>query len=189
MIPHPPSINPQLKQKMRLRYTVVTTPAKNKLIQSANVLGSVVVATSAIATYNIYDTVRLESVEVWSAPSQGSAPATVAVQFPALNSPGNSGRVYSDTSMGIEPAYVKAVPDKLSNAGFWQESGSADLFYLTAPIGSVIDVVVSFATDQNAAPVASVTPGAATTGEMYYVGLDNLLLAATTLPAVAPVTI
>jgi len=185
---HPPPIDPQLRQEMRLRFTC-TTAAVAKVITWQNLLDTIIVATSAITAVDLFDTVKIKKVEVWAVPVQGNAPQAVRVQFGGVQgSPSGSGRVFSDTSMGVTPAHVLAVPEKLSTDAMWQLSNAYTAFLLTCPVAAVIDVVVSFRTIQNVAVVAAAVPAAATVGEMYFRGLDGLAAAGTTLPADAPLT-
>jgi hypothetical protein len=189
-IPHPPPVFPQVKQSMRLRFSC-TTAATNKQILFLNILDSVLFAATAVVGYDLFTAVRVKAVEVWALPSQGSAPTPVRVQFPALPDGGGlagDGRVFSDTSMGIEPAHVIARPDPKSALGLWNDSNGTVAFLLTCPIGAVIDVLVDFRIDQNVTPSSTNALVAATVGNMYFRGLDGLAVAATTLPADAPLT-
>jgi len=89
--------------------------------------------------------------------------------------------------MAIEPAHVRAIPAKLSQAAQWQTAitQSSPAFQINAPVASVIDVDLSFRTITLLAPVATLNaPAGAVAGEIYYRGLDGLAKAATTLPAV-----
>lgn len=189
-IPHPPPVDPQVKQSMRLRYSC-TTAATNKQILFSNILDGVLIATTATAGYDLFTAVRVKAVEVWAVPSQGSAPTPVRVQFPSLPDGGGlvgDARVFSDTSMGIEPAHVIARPDPKSALGLWNNNGGDVAFLLTCPIGAVIDLLVDLRIDQNTAPVTTAALVSATVGNMYFRGLDGLAVAATTLPADAPLT-
>jgi len=166
----------------------------NKVITFPNLLDTILMATTAIAPFDVYDQVRVEFVEVWAVPVVGGT-AQVAVQFAGASlGLAGDGRVYSDNSMGIEPAHVKCRPDRLSGAGMWQNgaataAGIPNAFLLTCPVGSVIDVKLSFKTIATQAPVAAGAASVgATVGDIFYRGLDGLAVAGTTLPAVAPVT-
>lgn len=186
---HPPPIQPQIKQRMRLRYTC-TTAATNKAITFFNVLDAVIIAnTGAGAGVQIFDQCKIHSVEVWSAPAQGAASAQCSVQFSgAVAGFAGDGKVVSDNSMGVTPAHVRAIPEKMSQAALWQFQSANTAFLLTCPVGSVIDVDVSFRVISAAVPTATGAIAGAVVGQIYYRGLDSLAVAATTLPAQAPLT-
>jgi hypothetical protein len=168
---------------------VCTTAATNKSITFQNLLDSILVAATAIAGFDVFDQVRVNFVELWALPAIGAS-SQVSVQYsgqtPALL---GDGSVHSDNSMGIEPAHVKAHPLLTSQASQWQISGAFTAFSLTCPVGSVVDVDLSFKTLSIVAPLAAQNAlVAATIGDIVYRGLDGLAAAGTTLPAQAPIT-
>lgn len=189
VLSHPPSINPQIVHRQRMRFTC-TTAAVNKVITVYNLLDTIFVATAAAVGYELFDQVKINHVEVWSTPALGAAPSTVAVQFGSgAAAVVGDARVYSDTSMGIEPGHVRCAPSPHAQVSQWQVLSNNLAFYLTCPVSSVIDVDLSFRVVQAQTPnnVQNV-PVLAVVGEIYYRGLDGLALAGTTLPAVAPLS-
>jgi hypothetical protein len=189
---HPPPINPQIKHKQRLRF-IVNAAQTNAPFTFDQVLNCIVFASTTTAGFRLFDQVKIRAVELWAVaqpgtsaiPSQG--PTTVQVVFSG-NDQGAAGdaRVWSDTSMGIEPAHVRAVPSKQSGASFWQLGGFT-AFSLTCPVGTVVDVDVSFRNDDSA-PVATQALVAAVAGEVYYRGLDGVAIATTQLVPQAQLT-
>jgi hypothetical protein len=185
LIAHPPPIHPQIIHHQRMRF--VSNAAVFKNITFQNLLDSIGVSVTAILGYQLFDEVRLGSVEVWSLPALGAS-NLVTVQFSGatVGSLGD-GAVHSDNSMGIEPAHVLARPNSSSQSAQWQLSAAANAFALTCPAGSVVDVTCSFRMLTTQAPVALQNAYvAATIGDVYYRGLDGLAVAATALPAQAP---
>jgi len=187
---HPPAIQPQLvHRQQRLRFTC-TTAQTNAAISFRNLLDTINFASSTTVLYNVFDQVKVASVELWATPALGATSA-VACQFGGgtAGSVGD-GRVYSDNSMGIEPAHVIARPERMSQAAQWQVSENAvTAFSITCPVGAVIDVMLKFRTVSTVAPNAAAnTAVGATVGDVVYRGLDGLAAAGTQLPAVAPVT-
>jgi len=183
LIAHPPVIQPQLKHRQRLRFTC-TTAQNQANISFRNILDGINIATTAATAYQLFDQVKIHAVEVWAAPVQGAAPAVVSVAFggQTLGALGD-GRVWGDSSMGVEPAHVRAVPQRQSQAAQWQVSGASVALELTCPVAAVIDVDVSFRTVPAISPAAvQNVPAAATVGQLYYRGLDGLAAAATQLP-------
>lgn len=191
---HPPPINPQIKHSQRMRYFAsAAAGVTNQQVTFANILDGIIVATTATAGTKLFDQVRVKAVEVWAAgltPQSGviNLPATVMVTFNG-DTTGASGdaRVFSDTSMSIEPAHVRAVPSKGSQASQWQANGAGNCFLLTCPSGAVIDVEVEFRNDDSA-PTATAALVGATAGEIYYRGLDSVAIATTVLTPVALLT-
>jgi hypothetical protein len=186
-IPHPPPIQPQITHRQRMRFTVTTAQTRAQY-SFQYLLDLINVATSATVAYDLFDAVRVNAVEVWAAPVQGAAPQQVALEFAGITvGASGDGRLFSDSSMGIEPAHVRGVPSKLSQAAQWQPTSSWTAFTLTAPVASVIDVDLSFRTVQSAVPVAVLSaPVGATAGQLYYRGLDGNAAAGTQVPAVTP---
>jgi hypothetical protein len=143
-------------------------------------------ATTAIQGADIFTQVKIRSVEVWAAPLLGSA-VNVSVVFDS-NAAGFVGdqRFHTDTSMGIEPAHVRAVPSAKSQAALFQVSSNSPAFQLACPSGAVVDVELTFV--QSSLAVATIAQNAlvgATVGAPYWRGLDGVALAATKLSPVA----
>jgi hypothetical protein len=180
-IPHPPPIQSLgLVHSTKLRY--VTGSALNQLVVTfQNLLDSLNVAASAVTAYQLFQAVRIRAVEIWCNPILGVA-STVQCEFVDTTAGvGGDARIHSDTSMGIQPAHVRAKPAARSGLALFCASSANPAFILTCPSGSVVDVELAFrglpgfgAATQNA-PVG-VTPGA-----WYYRGLDGLAIATTKL--------
>jgi hypothetical protein len=186
---HPPPIMPQLTHRQRMRYSVATALTLEPIL-FADLLDTILFAATATAGYDVFDQVKINFVEMWATPIIGGT-TQVAVQFDGQNLGAiGDGRVHSDSSMGITPAHVKARPDSKSQLAQWQFSaGGAQAFSLTAPVGAVVDVDLSFRTVQSIAPVAAQNAlVGATVGELYYRGLDGVAIATTKLTPIAPTT-
>jgi hypothetical protein len=170
-----------------MRFTVTTAQTRAQY-SFQYLLDTINVATSATEAYDLFDAVRVNAVEVWAAPVQGAAPQQVALEFAGVTvGASGDGRLFSDSSMGIEPAHVRGIPSRLSQAAQWQPTSSWTAFTITAPVASVIDVDMSFRTVQSAAPVPVLSaPVGATAGQLYYRGLDGNAAAGTQTPAVTP---
>jgi len=184
MISHPPQIPSYgITRDVRLRFTQIAAGATNITFQ--NLLDTVCVGTSTTTAADLFEGVRVNSVEIWAIAALGT-PATVILSYDGTTA-GAQGdqKTHTDTSMGVEPAHVKASPDRLTQAGQFQASSTAVAFVLTCPAGSVIDVSLSFrqpilgevnATQNNAVAIAA--------GLIFYRGLDGKPAAATNIPVV-----
>jgi len=184
MISHPPSINGyEVRHNTRLRFTS-NAAITGSVITFQNLLDTILVATTAIAVYDLFATVKVRAVEVWSVPALGTA-STVSVLFDGATA-GSIGdqKLHTDTSMGIEPAHVRAVPQKMSLAANYQISAAAAAFFLTCPSGSVVDVELSFIGAYDVPKLAQNASVGASIGATLLRGLDGLAIAATQLPPV-----
>jgi hypothetical protein len=183
MIPHPPQINKyEIRHNTRLRFT--SGVAVSQSITFADLLDLIVVATSATALVDLFFAVKIRAVEVWTLPAIGTA-STATVIFEGTSTALISDQsIHTDTSMGIEPAHVRARPNSKSLAANFQEwSTTSAAFVLICPPGSVIDVELTYVgvfVQTQAAQSAGV---GASPGATYLRGLDGLAAAATKLPA------
>jgi len=189
LISHPPSIRDYaVRHGTRLRFTLNASFAAG--ITWADLLDTMLVAASAVAGYDQFFSVKIRAVEVWATPLLGSA-TTVSVIFDG-STVGLVGdqRLHTDTSMGIEPAHVRAVPAPRSLAADFQLSSTNIAFFLSAPQGAVIDLELTFV--QSAAAQAQAAQNAlvgATIGAPYWRGLDGLGVATSKFTPVAPAAI
>jgi len=149
-----------------------------------NVLDSVLVATSATVGFNLFDIFRVRQVEVWGQAALGT-PSTITVLFATAVTGDQS--IHTDTSLGVKPAYVKAVPSERSLASFFSETATTPLFIVSCPAGSVLDLSCDFKTTNAQATAAQNALVGATTGELYYRGLDGVAIATTNLPPIVGV--
>lgn len=189
VIPHPPPISAQITHRQRMRFVVVTTPQVGFAVTFADLLDTILVARTTSAGSDLFDHVRVNFVEIWASPAIGGS-SLVGVEFSGttLGAIGD-GRVISDNSMGIEPAHIMARPQAKSQASQWQPSSGNTCFLVTAPVGAVIDVDLSFRTVTSIAPLAAQAAlSGAVAGEIYYRGLDGLAAAGTVFQAQSPAT-
>jgi len=168
----------QLKANLEMKhqFRFLSSSATATAISDATLLNEcgVVANTAGTTGYNIFKTVKVNRIELWSPPaSQGSA-VTCSVLFPSGNNAPS--REYSDTSVSVsEPAHVVCSPPPQSLAGFWQNGVSGvSLFTLVAPAGTIIDVWVSLVlNDGTATSGNTATLVAGIVGVVYYCSLDS----------------
>jgi len=178
---HPPMIRSyQISHRQTLRFTATAaTPAAGTVITFQNLLDAIFIADSAVTGTELFDIVKVRSVEIWAQSALGT-PSTVGLFF----TPSTVGdqQTISDTSLGIKPAYVKGSPSAKSLASFWNASAAVNAFTVDCPAGSIIDVALSFRTSASAPFAVAHAPVGATVGELYFRGLDGLATAATNFP-------
>jgi hypothetical protein len=185
MISHPPPLRSYgLVKEARLRF--VANAAFAGPITFQNLLDMVLIGTSTTTLADLFFAVRVNSVELWSLPAVGGANTVVCIYSGAVVGASGDQKTHTDTSMGIEPAHVKARPDRLTQAGQFQPSSADNAFALQVPANTVIDVSVSLRNPvDGAAAVASQNAGVGiTVGLVYYRGLDGKAAATTVLPVV-----
>jgi len=189
MIPHPPQLPSYgITRDVRLRFQATAAALTNITFQ--NLLDTVLVATSATTAADLFEAVRVNSVELWAIAALGT-PATVILAFDGMTV-GAAGdqKTHTDTSMGVEPAHVRAQPDKLTQAGQFQTSSANVAFILDVPAGTVIDVSMTLRQPVFGTVVASqnVLVGA-TAGAVVYRGLDGKTTALTNFPVLGAASV
>jgi len=183
MIPHPPQLDRyEIRHSQTLRF--VTNASVQSNITFQNLLDTILLATSATAVYDMFDLVKINFVKVWGISSIGSV-TTVQVAFEGqtIGQTGDND-IHTDTSVGVEPAYVCARPARKSLASDFQPSTAALAFILIAPSASVVDVSLSFRSLPNQATLAQHVAVGATVGSYDYRGLDGLATSTTQFPPV-----
>jgi hypothetical protein len=179
MISHPPQIPSYgITRDVRVRFE--SPAAVNAAITFQNLLDVFLVATGATTGFDVFDAVRVNSIEVWASAILGTAvTATVVFEGTTAGAQGDQ-KIHTDTSMGIQPAHVKARPDPRTQAGQFQASSAANAFILEVPAGTVVDVSISLRQPLLATAVAVQNPlVGATTGVFYLRGLDGLAVSTT----------
>jgi len=184
---HPPALTMNLKGKAHLRYQV-TSAESNFTVLIADIFDTISMAASTTVGYTLFNAIKLNYVEMWSMSLTG-APNTVSCTY---NLDGNSidspGICKSDTSLGVaEPAHIKFSPPPKSAASFWQTYSSENLFFITAPTNTIIDICFDYVVNNgpNAASSNQSAMAGATVGTTYGRGLDGLAAGSTKMPMVA----
>jgi hypothetical protein len=146
-----------------------------------NLLDTYLVGTSATTVADVFQSVRIQSVEAWAVPALGTA-TSITVEFGGVTAGAVGDQdIHSDTSMGIEPAHIVARPMKRSLASDFQVSSTAVAFLLRCPLGTVVDVTMDFIGQFMASVAAQNASVASTAGFFYMRGLDGVAAAATVL--------
>jgi len=178
VIPHPPQIQDYtVRHSTRLRFT--TNAAAAVAVTFQNLLDTILVASTALAPYDLFYAVKVRRVEVWADAAAGTA-VTVSLLFDG-NVAGIVGdqKAHTDTSMGIQPAKINAKPSPRSLASNYQVSSNAVAFTLSVPTGAVVDVELSFISSFGTGVAAQNASVGAAAGALCVRGLDGLAVAAT----------
>ena len=170
---------------MKLKFNVGT--ASTSTVTWANIMDTVVFATSSTALYDLFYSVRLHSVEVWLPPSVAGV-ATSAQATLAFDSPSQGDQRIWVCYAGPQGGYLKAKPANTSpNGMFWQNSSSVGAFTVNnLPVGALIQLNVTFRTRMGpgSALAAAQAGTGLSTGTVYFRGLDGLAIASTKFPPV-----
>jgi hypothetical protein len=178
-IAHPPQINSYgITHSTRLRF-ITNAGVAQTAITFENLLDLILVGTGVTSVSDLFQQVKVRAVEMWAVPVVGGA-TSVQVEFrdQTAGFVGDA-KIHTDTSMGIQPAHVRARPAVRSQSSLFQFSQAASAFTVTCPSGTVIDVELTFRGLPNLSVNAQNASVATTTGAWYYRGLDGLAKATT----------
>jgi len=178
-ISHPPSIeNLSIVHATKLRFITNAGVAQTG-ITFQNLLDALLIATTNLAPFDLFQQVRVRAVEMWATPVVGGA-TTVQCEF--INQTAGfvgDGKVHSDTSMGVQPAHLRCRPAARSGSALFQFSQATNAFVLTCPSGTVIDVELTYRGLPQLSTAAQNASVGAAAGAWYYRGLDGQAKAAT----------
>jgi len=175
IIAQPPELDASVTVHHTYRYS--TAAGASESITVGNLLstcGSMATLVAGTTKVSLASSILLHKIQIWSpAAAAGAASPTVA-----WNGAGGHSRDEEKivTTVGTANAsYYVSVPPKGSFAELWQDqTGAANvLFTLSAGVGSIIDVSVSFTLANNDAGFTVVNAVADTSGVLYYPPLDG----------------
>lgn len=171
----PPPFVPTMSYAHKFRFTNGATAAVDVPVTRENLLNLVQIGASATTSARLFEAIRLRSVEMWTNPvALGSPPTTCSIEWLGENSPSV---VVSDISMGVRPAHVRSLPPPASSNRWWSMSGSLesdDLFSLTLPANSIVDVIADCRVVEAENPTAGDGSTSLSAGKLYGGYLDGL---------------
>jgi len=163
----PPSFIPDFVTGHVFRFENVA-PMSNVTVTQNNLLDLLLMASTASTSQRLVAVFKIKKVEVWGSVGSTFVPVTVNVEFTNTDFVAARRELRSDTSMGLRPAFVSAVPGRDSSARMWQGEGSnRDVLAITCPAWSIIDIHMSVVFRNTESPVAGPVPTGATAGAMY----------------------
>ncbi len=186
----PPPLQSQLHQSFTHRFITTSNFTGAVSCSFTNLLDAMMIATGPTTAFQLWDYVKIRRVTIRAvgpASTTVAALANIVLEYPGLTLTGN-GRQVEETMMGnTTPSMISLTPGKENAAGFWQASNNAVAFVIrgkdqagVALKGLVVDVECSFKNSTSVAPVAITSAvAAATSGEIYFGGIDGARLAAT----------
>lgn len=167
---------PQLRSNVMFNHTYRfrSTVGTNVSITDTNLVESVgaLCAVANTTLYNIAGSVKVNRINIWTPTAAQGASATCDLEFNGLNNSPNM--QYSDSTISVsEGAHLSVKPPKESLAAFWQKITGTQVFSITAPTGSIIDVRMSIIL-ADGVPGTAYTVAAGVAGVMYYPPLDGV---------------
>ena len=181
-IPNPTGLNSSgvIESVMHLRFKCST--ATTSSISWANILDTVIMATTSTQAADVFYSVRLHSLEVWLPPSVGGVATSVDCGI-AFDSPSQGDQKLWIVSAGPTGGYMKCKPSNRSLDGWtWQDSSSVTAFtFNNCPVGATFRLNVTFRSRMGAgsAQLAAQAGSGMTVGTLYLRGLDGLAAAST----------
>jgi hypothetical protein len=175
----PPPIRANIEVTHVYRFKAVASFLSTSITDANLLLAAGVAQATTTLAYPVFQTMKVKRVEIWSPVASQGTGTTCSVEWPAFNQ--SQEREVSDTTVSpTYPAHVSCVPPKMSLAGFWNDASAGNnLFAISGPAGSVIDVTVSLTMNDGDPVGTTVTTGINTVGEINYTGLDGFPKATT----------
>ena len=171
---------PQIPTNVAVRhiYRFRSTSATTTVIQDTNLcdIGGAMCTVVNTALRPLALTVKVHSVAIWAPPASQGAAATCSIAWTSLG-----GNTYlqeievSDTTVSTAvPAHVHAKPPPGSGASVWLGRGGVSIFWLTAPVGSVIDVDCTHVLNDTVDLGTALGVAAGNLGQLYWPPLDGV---------------
>lgn len=173
----PPPISPNTPVRRRFRFEASSALA-GVTITGRDLFDLVCMATTTTTASQLYESVRIQAVEIWGPMASDLKPVTVDITWPDNTSIGSPQVVHSDTSMGSSfGAHVRSSPPSWGASSLWQlREATATQFILNGPVNSVVDVTLDLVLQQQSALAATVSHAVsgASVGVIYVRALDSV---------------
>jgi hypothetical protein len=172
---HPPAIRSNMQ--VRHKYRFQCNAQGSYPISSADILGACggICTVSNSTIVGFFASFRIRRIEAWAFASTTPTllPATISINWNGTPD-FVSNQEISDTSFSSDyPAYVSCRPPRNTNAAFWQTTSSENMFNITIPDNSIVDLELDLVVSdqQDVATFTGLTT--ATLGAQYYLALDG----------------
>lgn len=168
----PPPFKANFQVKHRFRFVVTVQVASS--ITRKDLLNLIFINAVTTTQSRIFSAVKLNRVEIWAVAGSGSNDfSTANISMNWLSNYGPNTEV-SDSGNAFNTAHITTSPPRQSLASFWSLTGSNEteaLFFLSAPVGAIVDVWVD-ATLFDGAGAAFTTNGSGSGSFLYFGYLD-----------------
>jgi hypothetical protein len=166
---------------------MLCTTAFSGQITFQNLLDIFNITLTAVTATDLFTAVKIKSIELWAnGLTNASATITVIFDGATLGALGDQ-KIHTDSSMGIEPAHVRAAPGRMTQAAQFQEATANNAFRLICPIGAVVDLELSYRNPLIGSVVPTQNaPAGASTGAVFVRGMDGAVAAGSSFLPVGP---
>ncbi len=169
----PPQLQTTSRVRKRLRFLATSALTDQSITGQtmAGACGGIAATTTEVVPWA--STIRLRRVTIWPAVGSTAGIADVTWATDGTLFVKDEFRLTSiPQGVSIDKA-VTSVPPKGTLGQFWQTaSNTSTIFTISAPSGSIVDIVVDFTLSNEIAPT-SITVVTAVLGQVYYLYLDG----------------
>jgi hypothetical protein len=171
---HPSQLKSNIQKHHKFRF--IATAAYNGTITTKQMLGAAGVIADVLNTTGIAKnySLKVKQIEIWTPPPSQGASTTCSVEWVGAGYQPNM--EFSDSSNSVaEPAHVRCRPPPQTNASFWANGGTTQVFLnIAVPIGSILDLDLDLIENDGETPVTFALATAAL-GATYYLALDHTI--------------
>lgn len=169
---HPPQLKSNIQKRHKFRF--IASSAYNGTITTKQILGAAGVIVDVLNTTGIAKNyaLKVRSIEIWTPPPSQGASTTCSVEWVGAGYQPNM--EFSDSSNSVaQPAHIRCSPPPQSNASFWANGGTTQVFLsIAVPVGSIVDLDLDLIENDGETPV-TFTIATAALGATYYLALDH----------------
>jgi len=174
----PPTVDTVVKAHSVLRFTATAAAASVNVTTASLMMACGGIGTIANSTVaSVASTLKLHKITIWPASTTAGAGQNAEVLWSDLGGITKDESKSTAIPAGVTVAdVISERPPRETQAHFWQSSsgGGSNLFALTCPAGSIIDVSVSWTLRNNISGVTQAGYAAVTLGAFYYARLDGV---------------
>jgi len=169
----PPQLQTTSRIRKRLRFLALSAITNQSITGQtmAGACGGIAATTTDVVPWA--STIRLRRVTIWPAVGTSAGVADVTWATDGTLFVKDEFRLTSVPQGVTIDKSVTSVPPKGTLGQFWQAAtNTSTIFTISAPSGSIVDIVIDFTLSNEIAPTA-ITVVTATQGLVYYLHLDG----------------
>ena len=163
------AFTPTIRCRKRFRFNCLHTCSKLD-VTDTDLLYLLGVAYTTNNVSPIFGSCRFRKIEIWSVNNNAPNAVSMGIEYKGNNpNYGNNSVVHSSSSLNtMQYCYVRSKPPRESYANAWLTNSGYNLFQITCPVGSIVDVDIEFTLiDDTPSFSDPSTPAGLTVGDMY----------------------